>query len=213
MKELESERREYRFSKLDESHLTKSPLALFSIWMKEALDAGIQDPTAMTVSTVNTVGQPASRIVLLKGFDETGFRFFTGLDSHKALDIRENPRVALHFPWLQMDRQVIVKGSASRLDRQIAVEYFSSRPRESQIAACVATQSTTIKSRDALDSAYQHALTAFANKDIPTPENWGGFSVVPTAFEFWQGGEYRLHDRFVYERAGDLDWTVSRLAP
>ncbi|XOV87810.1 MAG: pyridoxamine 5'-phosphate oxidase [Pseudomonadota bacterium] len=213
MQELENERREYRFSKLDETHLAKNPLDQFSNWMKEALDAGIQDPTAMTVSTVNASGQPASRIVLLKGFDETGFRFFTGLDSHKGQDIRANPRVALHFPWLQMDRQVIVKGIASQLDRALVEQYFARRPRESQVAARVATQSTTIASRETLDAAYQQTLREFEGKDIPAPENWGGFAVTPDAFEFWQGGEHRLHDRFVYERDSRDGWKISRLAP
>lgn len=209
---LENERREYRYGKLDRGTLADSPLDQFTRWMDEAIAAGITDPTAMTVTTVDRESKPASRIVLLKGFNEEGFRFYTNLQSHKAVEIASNPAVALHFPWLQMDRQVIVRGSASRLPAASAEAYFATRPRESQIAAWVSSQSRPIESRAALDDAYTEVTKRFDGATVPMPDHWGGFNVKPDHYEFWQGGEHRLHDRFVYALSG-ADWQIQRLAP
>lgn len=209
---LEDNRREYRYGKLDRDTLSDSPYDQFETWMTQAVDAGIQDPTAMTVSTVDGSGRPWTRVVLLKGFDETGFYFYTHLGSRKARDIAGNAHVCLHFPWLAMDRQVIVGGTATTLSAVRSSAYFATRPRESQLAAWVATQSTPVESREYLDRQFREIGERFADEPVPMPENWGGFQVVPSVWEFWQGGEFRLHDRFVYAPDGDA-WTITRLAP
>jgi len=209
---LEDTRREYRYGKLDRNSLLDSPFEQFDAWMTQAMEAGIQDPTAMTVSTVSAAGRPWTRIVLLKGFDETGFYFYTSMASRKGRDIAANAHVCLHFPWLAMDRQVIVGGTASALSTARTEAYFATRPRESQLAAWVATQSTPVSSREYLDSQFREVEQRFADKEIPKPDGWGGYQIVPASWEFWQGGEFRLHDRFSYEQAED-DWTITRLAP
>lgn len=210
---LQDSRREYRWGKLTRDSLNDSPFDQFSIWMDQALEAGIQDPTAMTVSTVDATGRPWTRIVLLKGFDDTGFYFYTGYNSHKAQDIERNANVSLHFPWLAMDRQVIVGGFAVRVSDDQSRAYFATRPRESQIAARVADQSTIIDSREFLDRQFETISELFDGEDVPMPDAWGGYHVGPVAWEFWQGGEFRLHDRFRYEQAGEESWNITRLAP
>lgn len=166
----------------------------------------------MTVSTVDADGRPWSRIVLLKGFDDGGFTFYTSLASRKAREIEANAHVCLHFPWLSLDRQVIIGGIAGVLDRSMSEAYFATRPRESRIGAWVAEQSSTIPSREFLDRAFIDANERFDGKDVPMPEQWGGYKVEPTVFEFWQGGEHRLHDRFEYRLRGS-EWDIRRLAP
>lgn len=210
---LQDARREYRWGKLTRDTLRASPFDQFSVWMDQAMEAGIGDPTAMSVSTVDARGRPWTRIVLLKGFDETGFYFYTGLKSRKAQDIARNANVSLHFPWLAMDRQVIVGGVAVVLSEAQSAAYFATRPRESQLAAWVATQSSPVESRDALDRAFEAVQQRFDGKDVPMPDAWGGYHVVPEVWEFWQGGEFRLHDRFRYEPADDDSFDITRLAP
>ena len=210
---LQDARREYRWGKLDRDTLKDSPFDQFSTWMDQALEAGIQDPTAMSLSTVDMRGMPWTRIVLLKGFDETGFYFYTGYNSRKAHDIEHNAAVSLHFPWLSMDRQVIVGGFALKVSDEQSRAYFASRPRESQIAAWVATQSSPIESREFLDRQFEATTQRFTGQEVPKPDAWGGYHVVPVAWEFWQGGEFRLHDRFRYEQAEDDAWDITRLAP
>jgi pyridoxamine 5'-phosphate oxidase len=210
---LEQERREYRFGKLTRESLADSPFDQFQTWMDQALDAAIQDPTAMTVSTVAANGHPWSRILLLKGFDERGFSFYTNLKSRKGQEIEANPNVTLHFPWLALDRQVTIGGTASVLDNATADAYFATRPRESQVAAWVAQQSSEVASREFLDSRFAEVSSSYEDKEIPRPEFWGGYTVQPEVFEFWQGGEHRIHDRFVYELADDLSWSIRQLAP
>ncbi|MDZ7684767.1 MAG: pyridoxamine 5'-phosphate oxidase [Gammaproteobacteria bacterium] len=210
---LESERREYSYGDLDRESLHEDPVEQFRRWMDEAIAKDIQDPTAMTVATVSPDNRPWSRIVLLKGYGENGFRFYTSFDSRKGREIAHNPAVTLHFPWLQMDRQVIIGGCAARLPIKQAEAYFASRPRESRIAAWISHQSSEIPSRESLDEAYDEAARKFEGKDIPLPENWGGYVVEPDCFEFWQGGEHRLHDRFRYDRDERGAWRIVRLSP
>lgn len=211
--DLDKNRREYQFGRLDRDVLEDSPFEQFNLWMRAALDAGIQDPTAMTVTTIGPDSAPWSRIVLLKEFSSGGFCFYTNLESQKAKEIKANPAVTLHFPWLQMDRQVIVGGKASVLTIEKSRTYFATRPRESQLAAWVSAQSSIIPSRRHLDDEYTIVEARFTGKDVPMPPFWGGFSVAPTIFEFWQGGERRLHDRFRYELQADRSWQINRLAP
>jgi len=210
---LADERREYRFGKLTRESLDDSPFKQFSLWLSQALAADICDPTAMCVATVDDRGRPWQRIVLLKHFDERGFVFYTNLGSRKAREIAGNPQVSLHFPWLPLERQVIAAGAAERLSTTEVLKYFASRPRDSQLAAWASRQSTKLSSRQILEAQFQKMRDRFRQGEVPLPDFWGGFRVVPDEFEFWQGGEQRLHDRFQYLRQGDGSWAISRLAP
>jgi len=209
---LEDNRREYDYGKLSRESLADDPFAQFTLWMNQTIEAQIQDPTAMSVATVSPEGKPWQRMVLLKGFDEQGFVFYTNLGSRKAKEIEANAQVSLHFPWLQLDRQVIVGGRAERLSAVEVMKYFISRPKESQLAAWASKQSSRISTRQVLETQFAQIKEKFAKGDIPLPDFWGGFRVVPEEIEFWQGGESRLHDRFSYNRDGD-DWQIDRLSP
>ncbi len=209
---LQDNRREYDYGKLTRESLLDNPFEQFKLWMDQALEAGIQDPTAMSVATVDSSGKPWQRMVLLKEFDQRGFVFYTNLGSRKAKDIEGNPQVSLHFPWLQLDRQVIVGGRAERLSTVDVMKYFLSRPKGSQLAAWASKQSSRINSRQALETQFAQVKEKFSKGEIPLPDFWGGFRVVPEEIEFWQGGEQRLHDRFSYG-LDDGDWDISRLSP
>ena len=209
---IEDKRREYDYGKLTRDLLLDDPFKQFQLWMDQALQADIQDPTAMSVATVDSNGQPWSRMVLLKGFDSNGYVFYTNLGSHKAADIQTNDKVCLHFPWLQMDRQVIISGHAQPLPKDEVLRYFSRRPRESQLAAWASQQSHPIDSRELLEQQFADIQQRFSGEEVPLPDFWGGYRVVPNKLEFWQGGESRLHDRFVYSLDNN-GWLISRLAP
>ena len=209
---LQDNRREYDYGKLTRESLADNPFEQFQLWMDQAIEAEIQDPTAMSVATVNADGKPWQRMVLLKNFDQRGFVFYTNLGSRKARDIEGNPQVSLHFPWLQLDRQVIVGGRAERLSAVDVMKYFLSRPRGSQLAAWASKQSSRINSRQALETQFAQMKEKFSKGDIPLPDFWGGYLVVPEEIEFWQGGEQRLHDRFSYQ-LDNGDWEISRLSP
>ncbi len=209
---LQDNRREYDYGKLSRESLLDSPFDQFKLWMAQAIEADIQDPTAMSVATVNAEGKPWQRMVLLKDFDERGFVFYTNLGSRKAAEIAGNAQVSLHFPWLQLDRQVIVGGRAERLSTVDVMKYFLSRPKGSQLAAWASKQSSRINSRQALETQFEQVKAKFSKGEIPLPDFWGGFRVVPEEIEFWQGGESRLHDRFNFQRDGD-NWDIARLSP
>ncbi len=211
---LEDTRREYNYGRLTRASLLASPFDQFALWLQQATDAEIQDPTAMVLATVAASGLLSQRTVLLKHVDHNGFVFYTNMESRKALEISANSRVSLLFPWLLLDRQVMVCGIASPLPRADVDKYFVTRPRESQLAAWASPQSRLLESRAALDNRYAAMQKKFAGRDIPVPEFWGGYRVTPSEFEFWQGGENRLHDRFRYvpDDAG-AHWAVTRLAP
>ena len=209
---LEENRREYDYGKLSRESLLDNPFDQFTLWMNQAIEARVQDPTAMSVATVSSEGKPWQRMVLLKGFDEQGFVFYTNLGSRKAKEIESNAQVSLHFPWLQLDRQVIIGGRAERLSAVEVVKYFLSRPKESQLAAWASKQSSRINSRQALETQFAQIKEKFSKGAVPLPDFWGGYRVVPEEMEFWQGGESRLHDRFSYSRDGD-DWDIDRLSP
>ena len=209
---LEDNRREYDYGKLSRESLLDNPFDQFTLWMNQAIEAKVQDPTAMSVATVNSEGKPWQRMVLLKGFNEQGFVFYTNLGSRKAKEIENNAQVSLHFPWLQLDRQVIVGGRAERLSTGEVIKYFLSRPRDSQLAAWASKQSSHIHSRQALETQFAQIKQKFAKGEIPLPDFWGGYRVVPEEIEFWQGGESRLHDRFCFKRDDD-EWNIARLSP
>jgi len=211
--DLESSRREYQYGHLDRKSLDESPFVQFQSWMQQAVDSRIEDPTAMSVATVSTQGRPSQRTVLLKNFDEQGLVFFTNLESRKALDIKENNAVSLHFSWLSLDRQVRIEGYAEKLSTAEVLKYFLSRPKESQIAAWASPQSKILDARSLLELEYNKMKAKFSEGEVPLPTFWGGFRVVPDLWEFWQGGEHRLHDRFQYGLKQDGAWQVDRLAP
>lgn len=212
MMALEDIRREYLLGGLKRDTLKLDPYEQFELWMDQAIQSGIPDPTAMTLATVDHEGQPSQRIVLLKHLDENGFVFFTNYGSAKARDIECNPRVSLHFPWHMMERQVKVMGIASRISVAESLKYFLSRPRDSQLAAWASPQSRRIDSRSLLLGQYEAMKQKFQKGEIPLPDFWGGYRIQPSVFEFWQGGAARLHDRFQYRLQQDT-WEISRLAP
>ncbi len=166
----------------------------------------------MSVATVSAEGKPWQRLVLLTDFDQRGFVFYTNLGSRKAQEIEANAQVSLHFPWLQLDRQVIVGGRAERLSTVDVMKYFLSRPKGSQLAAWASKQSSRINSRQALETQFAQIKEKFAEGEIPLPDFWGGFRVMPEEIEFWQGGENRLHDRFCFRRHNS-EWNIARLSP
>jgi pyridoxamine 5'-phosphate oxidase len=209
---LEDNRREYDYGVLTRDSLLDEPFSQFDLWMNQAIESQIQDPTAMSIASVDADGQPSQRMVLLKHFDTGGFVFYTNLESRKAKQIQANHKVSLHFPWLQLDRQVIVGGRAEPLPREEVLKYFLSRPVESQLGAWASKQSSVIESRQTLENEFNKLKEQFSNGDIPLPDFWGGYRIVPTEIEFWQGGEKRLHDRFRYQLNGD-SWDISRLSP
>lgn len=206
-------RREYVYAGLNRENLLQNPLEQFKQWLKIAVDAQITDPTAMTLATVNAEGKPSQRVVLLKGADEKGFVFYTNLGSRKAHDIADNNQVALHFAWLELDRQVKLQGVATQLSAAEAFKYFASRPKDSQIAAWASHQSRSISSRQLLETAFAQMKQKFSDGDIPLPSFWGGYRVAITRYEFWQGRENRLHDSFSYEKNEAKQWQINRLAP
>ena len=210
--DLESFRREYLRGGLHRKDLLEDPIEQFSIWMQQALDLGIIDPTAMTISTVASDGQPSQRIVLLKNFDDLGFVFYTNYESRKAEELSRNSKVSLLFPWNQIDRQIKICGEAQKLSSRDSRDYFVSRPRGSQIAAIASKQSSVIDSRAALMDEFDALNQKYEDTELPFPDFWGGYRVQATEIEFWQGGADRLHDRFRYLRDGQ-SWRIDRLAP
>ena len=206
-------RREYLQGGLQRSELADDPIGQFGAWLEEVVKAEISDPSAMCLSTADASGQPSQRIVLLKGFDARGFVFYTNLKSQKAWDITANPKVSLLFPWHFLERQVIVRGSVEQVSDAEADEYFSSRPRDSQIAAWASHQSDAIVSRKVLEDNFESFREKFDGQDVPRPEFWGGYRVEPHAVEFWQGRASRLHDRFIYRALEGGEWQLERLSP
>ena len=198
---------------LREQDLDQSPFRQFENWFQAATDAGLHEPNAMSLATVGADGRPLARTVLLKGLDTRGFVFFTNLESRKARQIGENPQVSLLFPWLALERQVIVTGAAVKISVAESLRYFLKRPHESQLAAWASRQSTVIASRKVLEMEWEHLKAKFGAGEVPLPSFWGGFRVKPETIEFWQGGPNRLHDRFQYSRQGDDSWVIDRLAP
>jgi pyridoxamine 5'-phosphate oxidase len=206
-------RTDYRRGELRREDLKENAIEQFQLWLDDACRAGLTEPTAMSLATVSKDGGPLLRTVLLKGLDERGFVFFTNLESRKARHIRENPHVSLLFPWLPLERQVIITGRAARISAVESLRYFINRPRGSQLAAWASRQSSVISSRQILEMEWERMKQKFGTGEIPVPSFWGGFRVYAETIEFWQGGHDRLHDRFQYTRQADGSWVIQRLAP
>lgn len=213
--DLAALRREYGEAGLTESDADPDPFVMFRRWFADAQDAHLHEPNAMVVATVSPDGQPAARMVLLKGLSDEGFAFYTNTASRKGHDLAHQPRCALLFPWHPLERQVRVEGVAVRLSEAEVAAYFSARPRGSQLGAHASPQSQVVDGRDELDRRYAAASQEYggpAGGPIPVPEHWGGYRVRPETFEFWQGRPGRMHDRLRYRRAG-TGWQIERLAP
>lgn len=206
-------RTSYVLGELNEAELPGDPIALFGVWMNAAVAAGIVEPNAMALGTVSPLGEPNSRFVLLRDFDARGFVFYTNYESAKAEDLLANPRAALTFWWRELERQVRINGTVTKVDRAESEAYFRSRPRGHQLSSWVSYQSRPIVGREELEQREQRLAARFAESpEIPLPHFWGGYRVQPNRIEFWQGRQNRLHDRFQFLRQ-DAGWTVSRLAP
>ena len=206
-------RREYTKECLRREHLDPNPFAQFRRWIDQACNAELLEPNAMTLATVDPAGQPWTRTVLMKGFSEQGFLFFTNYESQKSQQIAQNQRVSLLFPWLALERQAIINGRAEKITPAESYRYFKTRPEGSQVGAWASPQSQVIPSRKLLELKWDEIKRKFAGEKIPLPSFWGGFRVIPHHIEFWQGGTNRIHDRFLYRRQGDDSWHIERLAP
>ena len=210
--DLSEFRKEYSDRGLLRDELNADPLAQFEQWFSQAIELKLHEPNAMSLATVDENAMPLLRTVLLKYFDEQGFVFFTNYESRKASHIEKNPRVSLLFPWITLERQVIVQGRAEKISSAEALRDFTSRPRESQLGAWVSSQSSVISSRKFLMQKLAELKDKCSHGEIPLPSFWGGYRVVPETIEFWQGGPARLHDRFLYRRDKEA-WAIERLSP
>jgi pyridoxamine 5'-phosphate oxidase len=198
---------------LDERTVEHEPIKQFRVWFDNALASGSRLPESMTLATATKDGQPSARVVLLKDVDERGFVFYTNYRSAKAKELDENPRAALVFYWLGLDRQVRVEGTVERVSSAESDEYFKTRPRDSQLGALASPQSQVIESREVLENNFRTLEELYGDRSIDRPAHWGGYRLKPERVEFWQNRAGRLHDRILYERQADGRWTISRLAP
>ncbi|MBX2874195.1 MAG: pyridoxamine 5'-phosphate oxidase [Saprospiraceae bacterium] len=216
--DLKHLREEYSSSSLELADAPAKPIELFEQWMQEAIQAKLPEPNAMTLATCKPDGFPAARVVLLKGLSEAGFIFYTNYNSNKGQELAANPRAALVFLWLELQRQVRIEGKVEKIAPSASETYFQSRPKGSQIGAAASPQSAVIAGREVLEENVKALELKYANQEqLPRPAHWGGYIVKPTRIEFWKGRASRLHDRLVYvkkeERLGEQQWKIERLAP
>ena len=210
---LESLRSNYALSGLHETDLLGNPFQQFQLWLEQAIAAELPEPNAMTLATLSEEGKPIARMVLLKGLDEKGFVFYTNYDSAKGKQLTETDSAALVFWWAGLERQVRVEGTVEKVSSTESDAYFQSRPKASQLGAWASPQSQVIENRDVLEKRLAQLEEKYATEKVPRPPHWGGFRVIPTAIEFWQGRPSRLHDRIRYELDEKGDWFYQRLAP
>ena len=206
-------RKEYRRERLDEATAAADPLSMFEEWFAEAAESGLVEPNAMTLATATPEGKPSARVVLLKDFDATGFSFFTNYASRKGQEIAANPFAALTFWWGPLERQIRIEGRVEKLDADESDAYFTSRPQGSRLGAWVSHQSAVIPDRAVLEARLADLEAQYGDEAPPRPPYWGGYRVIPTVYEFWQGGLHRLHDRLRYTRRDDGTWDLVRLSP
>lgn len=215
MADFSALREEYMGGALDESTVSADPLRQFSAWFNEAVASGLREPNAMTLATTSADGSPSARIVLLKGLDERGFTFFTNYESEKGRELAENPRAALVFFWVDLERQIRVTGTVDKVTREESEAYFDTRPLKSRFGAAVSQQSSVIPGRAWLEEQLGALEARYPNSAPPCPWAWGGYRLRPDSIEFWQGRRSRLHDRIRYRRSGEdgTRWLIERLAP
>jgi pyridoxamine 5'-phosphate oxidase len=209
---IQSLRQDYRAAQFVEKDAAKNPIKQFEKWFSEALTAQLYEPNVMTLATADQSGKPNARIVLLKGFDENGFCFYTNYLSQKGKELKKNPQACLVFFWAELERQIRIEGKIEKLDKATSEAYFHSRPKGSQIGAIVSPQSQVIADRSVLEAKVEALTSTYQDQIIPKPAHWGGYIVKPTAIEFWQGRPNRLHDRLKYQLI-DRKWEMKRLAP
>ncbi len=210
---IENLRQEYRSASLTEKEVAADPISQFAKWFAEALDGGLYEPNAMTLATATHDGKPSARTMLLKGFDKTGFTFYTNYLSRKGKEISKNPAACIVFFWPELERQVRIEGTLEKVSKEESEKYFQSRPKESQVGAIASQQSQVIPSRDTLENTWKELIEKFADKEVPKPAYWGGYVLKPQIVEFWQGRPGRLHDRIVYKRSDKSSWKIVRIAP
>ena len=206
-------RKDYTLQGLSVSDVNPNPFIQFKQWFDQALTAQLPEPNAMTVATVTPDGKPRARMVLLKGFDERGFVFYTNYNSHKGQELAQNPQASLVFWWAELERQVRICGRTEKASESESDEYFYSRPLNSRLGAWASNQSEVIESREVLEQRMQELQIKYQNQDVKRPPHWGGLRVIPTEIEFWQGRSNRLHDRLLYTRLDDGSWKIVRLSP
>tara|TARA_B110000977_G_scaffold185981_1_gene251391 strand:- start:587 stop:1228 length:642 start_codon:yes stop_codon:yes gene_type:complete len=213
MKKIEDLRIDYTMFSMDEFDLLANPIDQFNNWFKNALNSKVSEANAMVLSTVSSQSIPSARVVLLKGVQSNGFKFYTNYDSFKGKELAENPNACLTFFWPALEQQIRVTGLVEKIDATLSEAYFHSRPRGSQISALASNQSAKIPDRVILVDEVARLEKLYADTTVPKPEFWGGYLLKPTKVEFWQGRSSRLHDRFLYEKLEDDNWQVSRLSP
>ena len=211
--DLQNLREDYTGVSLSESNTKADPIKQFEIWFNEAQEANVPELNAMTLSTATYDGRPSARIVLLKGFYEAGFIFYTNYLSRKGKEITKNPIGALTFFWPGMDRQIRIEGTLEKVSREQSEKYFHSRPKNSQIGALASPQSQEIADRESLEKKWNELATEYQDKEVPKPSFWGGYILKPRLIEFWQGQPSRLHDRILYKKIDNKNWKKVRLAP
>jgi pyridoxamine 5'-phosphate oxidase len=206
-------RREYTLAGLRRADLAADPMAQFSKWFQQAVDARGAEANAVTLATADKRGHPSARIVLLKNVDEHGFTFFTNYESRKGRELADNPRAALVCYWPELERQVCITGTVAKVSRAVSAKYFNSRPKGSRLAAWASSQGETIPNRAVLEQRLHKLAAKYPGKEVPLPPYWGGFCLAPDRIEFWQGRANRLHDRFQYLRQPGEEWLIERLSP
>ncbi|KAF3887017.1 MULTISPECIES: pyridoxamine 5'-phosphate oxidase [Nostocales] len=206
-------RKDYTLQGLSETEVDPNPFIQFKRWFDQTLAAQLVEPNAVTLATTTQEGKPSARMVLLKGFDDRGFVFFTNYNSQKGQELAENPQASLVFWWAELERQVRISGSVEKISDKESDEYFYSRPLNSRLGAWASNQSEVIENRAVLEQRIEELQTKYQNQEVPRPQHWGGFRAIPVEIEFWQGRPNRLHDRLRYTRLDDSSWKIERLSP